>query len=95
MLRRLLELGRVDPAFYRAKRDEFRARYEEEERSSRATGGNWYRNAVRDRGKGYVRLVTDAHRRKVIDSYTASVYLNAKVSQIPRLARAAALGEAV
>lgn len=62
---------------------------------ARAGGGNWYRNAVRDRGKGYVRLVADAHRRRVIDSYTAATYLNAKVGQIPRLASAAAIREAV
>jgi Zn-dependent peptidase ImmA (M78 family) len=95
MLRRLLTLGRVSAGFYQARRDEFQARYEEEETRTRVGGGNWYRNAVRDRGKGYVRLVADAHRRRVIDSYTAATYLNAKVSQIPRLADAAAIREAV
>jgi hypothetical protein len=34
-------------------------------------------------------------RRRVIDSYTATTYLNATVSQIPRLASAAAIREAV
>jgi len=95
MLRRLVTLGRVDALFYSAKRAGFLARYEEEEAHARPSGGNWYRNTVRDLGKGYVRLVADAHHRRVIDSYTAANYLDAKVSQIPRLARTAALTEAV
>jgi Zn-dependent peptidase ImmA (M78 family) len=95
ILRRLLTLHRVDAAFYRARREEFLARYHEEEGRSKPGGGNWYRNTVRDLGKGYVRLVADAHQRRVIDSYTAATYLNAKVSQIPRLATTAAIAEAV
>jgi len=94
-LRRLLDLGRVDAAFYRAWRGEVLARYEEEESQPRSSGGDWYRNTARDLGKGYVRLVADAHRRRVIDSYTAASYLNVKVGQISRLAQAAALKAAV
>jgi hypothetical protein len=82
LLRRLLTLGRVDQAFYRARREEFLARYEEEEVRARPAAGNWYRNTVRDFGKGYVRLVADAHRRRVIDSNTAASYLNVKSGQI-------------
>lgn len=95
LLRRLVTLGRVDPAFYRVRREEFLSRYEQDESLARPSGGNWYRNTVRDLGKGYVRLIADAHKRRVIDSYTAATYLNAKVSQIPELARTAALREAV
>jgi Zn-dependent peptidase ImmA (M78 family) len=94
-LRRLLDLGRVDAAFYRARREEFLKRYEDDEGKPRSSGGDWYRNTARDLGKGYVRLVADAYRRRVIDSYTAASYLNVKVGQISRLARAAALGSAV
>lgn len=94
-LRRLLDLGRVDAAFYRARREEFLARYDEEEGRPQVSGGDWYRNTARDLGKGYVRLVADAHRRRVIDSYTAASYLNVKVGQISRLAQAAALKNAV
>ncbi len=93
-LRRLLTLGRVTPAFYRARRAEFQQRYEEESRS-KPKGGDWYRNTVRDLGKGYVRQVADAHRRRVIDSFTAADFLNAKVGQIGGLAAKAALREAV
>jgi hypothetical protein len=50
---------------------------------------------VRDLGKAYVRAVTDAHRRRVIDSNTAAIYLDAKVSQIPRLAESAELRSVV
>jgi hypothetical protein len=46
---------------------------------------------VRNLGKAYVRAVTDAHRRRVFDSNTAAIYLDAKVSQIPRLAESAEL----
>lgn len=91
LLRRLLTFGRVTSNFYAVRRQAFLARYELDELRDRPAGGNWYRNTVRDLGKGYVRLVADAHRRRVIDSYTASVYLNAKVEQIPRLAATAAL----
>jgi Zn-dependent peptidase ImmA (M78 family)/transcriptional regulator with XRE-family HTH domain len=95
MLRRLLTLGRVDPAFYRARREEFLARYEEEEGRQQTSGGDWYRNTVRDLGKGYVRLVASAYKRRVIDAYTASTYLNVKIGQIDRLAETAALKNAV
>ena len=94
-LRRLLTLGRATPTFYQARRAEFQERYEEEDGRNKPKGGDWYRNTVRDLGKGYVRLVADAHRRRVIDSLTAAEYLNAKVGQITGLAEKAALREAV
>jgi Zn-dependent peptidase ImmA (M78 family)/transcriptional regulator with XRE-family HTH domain len=91
-LRRLVTLGRATSAFYQRKRDEFAAAYEDDEaRSASSGGGNWYRNTARDLGKGYVRRIADAYRRRVIDSYTAASFLNVKVGQIPRLAEAASL----
>lgn len=90
-LRRLLTLGRVSREFYQARREEFLAAYEEDEARATSGGGNWYRTTARDLGKGYVRRVADAHRRRVIDSYTAASFLGVKVDQIPRLAREAAL----
>ncbi len=90
-LRRLTTLGLVDRAFYQARRDEFLAAYATEEARARPGSGNWYRNTARDLGKGYVRRVADAHRRRVIDSYMAASFLDVKVSQIPRLAEEAAL----
>jgi hypothetical protein len=50
-LRRLVDLGRVDPSFYSARREEYLARYEDEEAKSQG-GGDWYRNTARDLGKG-------------------------------------------
>lgn len=94
-LRRLLTLGRVTAAFYQVRRVEFLRAYEDEEARTRVSGGDWYRNTVRDLGKGYVRRVADAHRRRIIDSYTAASYLNVKVGQIDRLAESAAVREAV
>lgn len=94
-LRRLVTLGHVDAGLYRRRRAEFIARYDEDEKRTRAAGGDWYRNTVRDLGKGYVRAVADAHRRRSIDSCTAATYLNVKVDQIPRLAQKASLAEAV
>jgi Zn-dependent peptidase ImmA (M78 family) len=90
--RRLLNLGRVDQAFYRARRAEFIAAYDQEENQA-SSGGNWYRNKARDLGKGFVRRIADAHRRRVIDSYTAASFLNVKVEQIDRLAEMAAISE--
>lgn len=91
ILRRLTTLGRVPKAFYDQQRETFLTAYDRENLQSRAGGGNWYRNTVRDLGKGYVRHVADAHRRRVIDSNTAAVYLNVKVGQIGRLAETASL----
>ncbi|MGI9003521.1 MAG: ImmA/IrrE family metallo-endopeptidase [Pseudonocardia sp.] len=93
-LRRLSTLGRVDTAFYQRRRAEFLQAYEDEE-CSRGSGGNWYRNTVRDLGKGYVRHVADAHRRRAISSFTAASYLNVKVEQIARLAVTAGVRETV
>jgi Zn-dependent peptidase ImmA (M78 family) len=95
LLRRLLTLGRVDTAFYQARREEFLRAYDDEESRTRVSGGNWYRNMVRDLGKGYVRHVADAHRRRTISSFTAASYLNVKVEQIPRLAVTAGVREIV
>jgi len=93
-LRRLLTLGLVSEAFYADKREEFLRAYEADAARDRASGGNWYRNAVRDKGKGFVRLVTDAHKRRVIDTYTAATFLDVKASQLDRLATTAALANA-
>jgi Zn-dependent peptidase ImmA (M78 family) len=93
--RRLLTLGRIDRAFYQARRAEFLDAYEREEDQATAGGGNWYRNTARDLGKGFVRRIANAHRRRVIDSYTAASFLNVKVDQIDRLAEVAALSEPV
>lgn len=91
LLRRLATLGRTTQTLYQRRREEFLAAYEADEARTKASGGNWYRNTARDLGKGYVRRITDAYRRRVIDSYTAASYLNVKVDQIPRLAQEAAL----
>ncbi|SDQ99002.1 Zn-dependent peptidase ImmA, M78 family [Tsukamurella pulmonis] len=91
-LRRLSTLGVVPIEFYRQRRAEFSAAFDEEAARKKPTSGNWYRNTVRDLGKAYVRAVTDAHRRRVIDSNTAAVYLNAKVGQIQKLGEFAQLG---
>ena len=90
--RRLLTLARIDRSFYEQKRTEFSAAYEREEAQA-GSGGNWYPTRVRDLGKGFVRRITDAHRRRVIDSYTAASLLSVKVDQLDRLAKAAALSE--
>jgi Zn-dependent peptidase ImmA (M78 family) len=94
-LRRLVTLGRVEERFYEERREEFRKVYEKDETGPRSGGGDWYRNTVRDRGKGYVRAVTDAYRRRVIDSTTAATYLDVKVGQLDRLAEKARLTDSV
>lgn len=94
-LRRLSTLGLVPLDLYRQRRAEFIAAHDNEADRTRASGGDWYRSTVRNLGKAYVRAVTDAHRRRVIDSNTAAIYLDAKVSQIPRLAESAELRSAV
>lgn len=93
LVRRLLTLGRIDREFYQAHRARFLAAYQNEEDQAPSGGGNWYRNKARDLGKGFVRRIADAHRRRVIDSFTAASFLSVKVDQIDRLAEMAALSE--
>ena len=94
LLRRLATLGQVTGEYYSARREEFLRAYRADAERERAKGGNWYRNAVRDKGKGFVRLVTDAHHRRVIDSYTAARLLDVKTGQLDRLAMTASLADA-
>lgn len=93
--RRLLTLGRITPAFYQERREEFLAVYATEEERATPSGGNWYRTAARDLGKGFVRRIADARQRRVIDSYMAASFLNVKVDQLDRLTEMAALSESV
>lgn len=88
-LRRLATLGEIESRYYDSRREEFLQAYAREEARS-SNGGDWYRTTVRDLGKWYVRRVVDAHRRRVIDSYTAATFLNAKVTQLPKLGQYAA-----
>lgn len=93
LMRRLVTLGRVDRSTYDARRPDFLRAYQADADRRTGGGGNWYFTTVRDLGKGYVRRVMDAHERRIINSYTAASYLDAKVDQLPRLARSASLQE--
>ncbi|WP_203666790.1 XRE family transcriptional regulator [Cellulomonas pakistanensis] len=93
LLLRLVNLGLASRSLYEQRREDFQRAYVEQERSA-ATGGDFYRTKARDIGKGYVRRVAGAHRRKVIDSFTAATYLDVKVGQITRLAEAAGFASA-
>jgi Zn-dependent peptidase ImmA (M78 family) len=96
LLRRLTTLGLVTEDFYKARRAEFVAEFETEERRGReSSGGDFYRSTARNLGKGYVRRVTDAHERRVIDSYTAATFLDVKANQLAKLADAASLRNAI
>ena len=86
ILRRLVTLGRVPLAAYQAFR---KAQQDAPPTRRKGSGGSFYRTKVRDLGKGYVRHVTGAHTRSLIDSATTAAYLDAKVGQISRLADAA------
>jgi Zn-dependent peptidase ImmA (M78 family) len=91
-LRRLATLSVVSDSFYSRRREEFAAAYRADSIRTGRGGGDWYRTKARDLGKGYVRTVASAWRRRVIDSTTAATFLDAKVSQIPRLAETASSG---
>jgi Zn-dependent peptidase ImmA (M78 family) len=83
---RLVSLGRLTQAQYHA----FRQTNDREHgHGAKSSGGNFYYTKARDLGKGYVRTVTDAYRRSLIDSHSAATYLDVKVGQIGRLADAA------
>ncbi|MGI9156667.1 MAG: TIGR02391 family protein [Marmoricola sp.] len=85
-LRRLVTLGRVSLEEYHT----FRAAAAANPVTpKKATGGDFYVTKSRDLGRGYVRAVTDAHRRALIDTYSAASLLDVKVRQMDRLTRAA------
>lgn len=81
-LRRLVTLGKVSLKHYQ----EFREGRDSPVVRSRSGRGNFYYTKARDLGKGYVRRVSGAHRRALIDSNTAATYLDVKVGQIAKLA---------
>lgn len=85
-LRRLVTLGKASLKEYQAFRD---VQQKTPRTPKKSKGGNPYATKVRDFGKGYVRRVSGAHRRSLIDSATAAEYLDAKVEHFPRLAEAA------
>lgn len=87
-LRRLVTLGLAPIESYQKFRE---SNGEVDLRGRRSGKGNFYNNKVRDLGKGYVRQVTDAHRRSLIDTTTTATYLDAKVGQIATLAKKAQL----
>jgi hypothetical protein len=84
----------VTEDFYRRTRSELTELYETAGKQT-SSGGNWYKTKVRYLGKGYVRRVAAAQRDALIDTYTAATYLDAKVQQLPRLAREAQVLELV
>lgn len=85
-LRRLVTLGRVPLRTYQSFRDSQNGSPPEKRKPSMST---FYTVKARDLGKGYVRRVVSAHRRSAIDSTAAATYLDVKVGQIERLAKAA------
>ena len=90
-LRRLLEVGKASTQLYERKRAEGVELYAESTkvRSTKKSTGDYYKTHVRNLGKGYVRLVMDAYTSRVIDSYSAASFLNAKISSLSGLAKAA------
>lgn len=86
LLRRLVTLGQASLAEYQSFREEQQSAPKPKKKSK---GGNPYATKVRDFGKGYVRRVSRAHRRSLIDSATAAEHLDAKVDHFARLEEAA------
>ena len=73
-LRRLLTLGYTTDVLRQRREWLFEAHTDEERRRRTDGKGNFYRTAARDLGKGFVRRVASAERRRVIDTYTAATY---------------------
>lgn len=93
-LRRLVTLGLSTMDFYEQRRQAFLSTYRElesEQRRTRKSSGNFYFTKARDLGNGYVRVVDRARRAELIDRLTAAGMMDAKVSQIDRLAQVARL----
>ncbi|MBA2631919.1 MAG: hypothetical protein H0U86_02765 [Chloroflexi bacterium] len=82
--RRLTTIGRATREFYLQMRGEFLHRYEVHRRSRpKSSGGpDWDVMRVRDLGRRYVRVVTDAYARDAIGLSTVSDFLGTKVKHI-------------
>jgi Zn-dependent peptidase ImmA (M78 family)/transcriptional regulator with XRE-family HTH domain len=88
-LRRLLDLGRTPPDFYR----ETHARYAGET-AARSGGGDFYRTRVARLGRSFIRLVLTGLAEGHISRIDAAVYLGVKTPQLARLQNAAFDGSA-
>lgn len=84
VLRRLTTIDRATREFYLQMRGELLDRYEEHRRSRlRSSGGpDWDVMRVRDLGRRYVQVVTDAYARDAIGLSTVSDFLGTKVKHI-------------
>ena len=85
--RRLAMLGLASMEAYQRFHDDGR----EADLPARKGKPTFYNTKVRNLGKGYVRRVAEAYRRTIIDTTTATTYLDVKVNQIPELSRLAQL----
>ena len=90
VLRRLLEVGKASQQLYERRRAGWIELYADsgDVRTQKKPSGDYYKTHVRNLGKGYVRLIMEAYTGRVIDSYTAASFLNAKVSSLSGLSKA-------
>jgi Zn-dependent peptidase ImmA (M78 family)/transcriptional regulator with XRE-family HTH domain len=90
-LLRLITLGKATWELYWSRKPEFQKGYEEarERRSESDSGPSYYVVKARDLGHGYVRVVLDAFRSRVISSLDVADYLDIRFDQLSRLEDAA------
>jgi Zn-dependent peptidase ImmA (M78 family)/DNA-binding XRE family transcriptional regulator len=83
IVRRLLLLGKVSPAFYRKKRSEYSQNYQQ----NQPPGGSvpQFRLILRDNGYAFTRLVVDAYRNESITASDLSDHLGVRLKHLPKL----------
>ena len=84
MLLRLVTLNRTSWYFYLQRRSSVQRRYSETH-GGKSSFGNYYRQKVRDLGRGYITAVINAHRRDAITTTDLLRYLDIKLKNLPSL----------
>jgi Zn-dependent peptidase ImmA (M78 family)/DNA-binding XRE family transcriptional regulator len=89
VLRRLLILGRTDKEFYRAKREQYREEWEENQKN-RPKGGFAppHQIALSSGGKTFIDLVLRSYYRKKITLSDVSSLLGVRLKHLPKIERA-------
>jgi Zn-dependent peptidase ImmA (M78 family)/DNA-binding XRE family transcriptional regulator len=94
MLLRLLSLGKTSNDFYQRKRSQFAAELQQraEREIDRGGGGDYYRQKVRDLGRGFVLSVASAYEHGEISSRDVTRFLDAQLGHVPKLVELARSG---
>jgi Zn-dependent peptidase ImmA (M78 family)/DNA-binding XRE family transcriptional regulator len=85
ILRRLVLFGRASAAFYKRKREEWKAQTEKRQEQRRTGGISPAMRCIRDSGTPFAALVLEAHRQGTITYSDVADYLAIRVKHLPQI----------